>query len=104
MESETRFAMLSRSHPEAAERFLAEAQKDAERRFKAYQELAQTVIPAKAGIQRSEATMRLHPGQQTQWHALYRRDIRPCKTGLGAQTGSCRGFHQAVWRAYPGLV
>jgi len=41
MESETRFAMLSRSHPEAAERFLAEAQKEAERRFKAYQDLAQ---------------------------------------------------------------
>jgi pyruvate-ferredoxin/flavodoxin oxidoreductase len=41
MESETRFAMLARSHPEAAERFLAEAQKEAERRFKAYQELAQ---------------------------------------------------------------
>ncbi|HNA83765.1 MAG TPA: thiamine pyrophosphate-dependent enzyme, partial [Thiobacillaceae bacterium] len=41
MESETRFAMLARSHPEAAEHFLAEAQKEAERRFKAYQELAQ---------------------------------------------------------------
>ncbi len=41
MESETRFAMLSRSHPEAAQRFLAEAQKQAEHRFKIYQELAQ---------------------------------------------------------------
>ncbi|KAF0148264.1 MAG: putative pyruvate-flavodoxin oxidoreductase [bacterium] len=41
MDSETRFAMLARSHPEASERFLAEAQKAAERRFKAYQELAQ---------------------------------------------------------------
>ncbi|MBK6742864.1 MAG: pyruvate:ferredoxin (flavodoxin) oxidoreductase [Hydrogenophilales bacterium] len=41
MESETRFAMLSRSHPEDAERFLAEAQKDADRRFKAYHDLAQ---------------------------------------------------------------
>ncbi len=41
MESETRFAMLARSHPEDAERFLAEAQKEAERRFKVYQELAQ---------------------------------------------------------------
>jgi len=41
MESETRFAMLARSHPEDAERFLAEAQKEADRRFKAYQELAQ---------------------------------------------------------------
>ncbi len=40
MDSETRFAMLARSHPEAAEHFLAEAQKDAERRFKAYQDLA----------------------------------------------------------------
>ncbi|WP_079436811.1 pyruvate:ferredoxin (flavodoxin) oxidoreductase [Zoogloea sp. LCSB751] len=41
MDSETRFAMLARSHPEAAERLLAEAQKEADRRFKAYQELAQ---------------------------------------------------------------
>ena len=41
MESETRFAMLARSHPEAAEHFLAQAQQEAERRFKAYQELAQ---------------------------------------------------------------
>jgi pyruvate-ferredoxin/flavodoxin oxidoreductase len=41
MESETRFAMLARSHPEAAQRFLAAAQHDAERRFKAYQDMAQ---------------------------------------------------------------
>jgi pyruvate-ferredoxin/flavodoxin oxidoreductase len=41
MESETRFAMLARSHPEAAQRFLQEAQKDAERRFKAYQDMAE---------------------------------------------------------------
>ncbi|MHB1401308.1 MAG: pyruvate:ferredoxin (flavodoxin) oxidoreductase [Thiobacillus sp.] len=41
MESETRFAMLARSHPEAAQHFLEEAQKEAERRFKAYQEMAQ---------------------------------------------------------------
>jgi len=41
MESETRFAMLARSHPEAAQRFLEQAQQDAERRFKAYRELAQ---------------------------------------------------------------
>jgi pyruvate-ferredoxin/flavodoxin oxidoreductase len=40
MESETRFAMLARSHPEAAQRFLEQAQQDAERRFKAYQEMA----------------------------------------------------------------
>jgi pyruvate-ferredoxin/flavodoxin oxidoreductase len=42
MESETRFAMLQRSHPEAAQRFLEQAQQDAERRFKTYQELAQS--------------------------------------------------------------
>jgi pyruvate-ferredoxin/flavodoxin oxidoreductase len=42
MESETRFAMLARSHPEDAQRFLEEAQKEAERRFKAYQEMANT--------------------------------------------------------------
>jgi pyruvate-ferredoxin/flavodoxin oxidoreductase len=40
MESETRFAMLARSHPEAAQRFLAAAQQDAERRFKTYQDMA----------------------------------------------------------------
>ena len=40
MESETRFAMLKRSHPEAAQRFLKQAQDDAERRFKAYQDMA----------------------------------------------------------------
>jgi pyruvate-ferredoxin/flavodoxin oxidoreductase len=40
MDSETRFAMLARSHPEAAERLLAEAQKEADRRFRTYQELA----------------------------------------------------------------
>jgi pyruvate-ferredoxin/flavodoxin oxidoreductase len=32
--------MLARSHPEAAQRFLEQAQQDAERRFKAYQQLA----------------------------------------------------------------
>jgi pyruvate-ferredoxin/flavodoxin oxidoreductase len=41
MESETRFAMLARSQPEAAQRFLEQAQQDAERRFKAYRDLAQ---------------------------------------------------------------
>jgi len=41
MESETRFAMLQRSHPEAAQRFLQQAQQDAQRRFKAYQDMAQ---------------------------------------------------------------
>ena len=49
MDSETRFAMLARSHPEAAERLLAEAQKDADRRFKGYQELAQRPTDASKG-------------------------------------------------------
>ncbi len=40
MESETRFAMLARSHPEAAQRFLAQAQQDAERRYQTYQDMA----------------------------------------------------------------
>ncbi len=40
-DTETRFAMLFRSHPEAAERFLAEAQKGAEARYRAYQALTQ---------------------------------------------------------------
>ena len=41
MHSETRFAMLSRSHPEAAERFLVAAQKGAEQRFAAYKAMAE---------------------------------------------------------------
>ncbi|OYY94467.1 MAG: pyruvate:ferredoxin (flavodoxin) oxidoreductase [Hydrogenophilales bacterium 28-61-23] len=44
MESETRFAMLQRSHPEAARHFMEQAQKDAERRFKSYQEMASTPV------------------------------------------------------------
>ena len=40
MESETRFAMLQRSHPDAAQRFLQQAQQNAERRFKMYQDMA----------------------------------------------------------------
>ncbi len=42
MESETRFAMLARSHPDAAQQFLEQAQRDAERRFKTYQDMAQS--------------------------------------------------------------
>ena len=41
MESETRFAMLARSHPEAAQHFLEQAQQEADRRFKIYQDMAQ---------------------------------------------------------------
>jgi pyruvate-ferredoxin/flavodoxin oxidoreductase len=41
MQSETRFAMLSRSHPEDAERFLAAAQKGAEERFAAYKAMVE---------------------------------------------------------------
>jgi pyruvate-ferredoxin/flavodoxin oxidoreductase len=41
MESETRFAMLARSHPEAAQGFLEQAQQESERRFKTYQDMAQ---------------------------------------------------------------
>ena len=44
MLSETRFAMLQRSHPEAAERFLTAAQKESERRFATYQSLAKGSI------------------------------------------------------------
>ncbi|MDD3353444.1 pyruvate:ferredoxin (flavodoxin) oxidoreductase [Zoogloea sp.] len=40
MDSETRFAMLARSHPEVAERLMLEAQKEADRRYAAYQALA----------------------------------------------------------------
>ncbi len=43
MASETRFAMLQRSHPEAAEAFLAAAQREADARFRAYQAMTRTV-------------------------------------------------------------
>ena len=42
MESETRFAMLARSHPEAAQHLVQQAQQDAERRFRTYQEMARS--------------------------------------------------------------
>jgi len=45
MESETRFAMLSRSHPEAAEHFMAEAQSIADRRYQSYLALARQGEP-----------------------------------------------------------
>ena len=40
MESETRFAMLQRSHPETAQRFMDAAQQEADQRFKMYQDMA----------------------------------------------------------------
>jgi pyruvate-ferredoxin/flavodoxin oxidoreductase len=40
MDSETRFAMLARSHPEVAGQLAAEAQREADRRYRAYAELA----------------------------------------------------------------
>jgi pyruvate-ferredoxin/flavodoxin oxidoreductase len=46
MERETRFAMLARGHPEAAVRFLAEAQREADRRYVYYRDLAQIKPPA----------------------------------------------------------
>ncbi|MEW5769503.1 MAG: pyruvate:ferredoxin (flavodoxin) oxidoreductase [Pseudomonadota bacterium] len=46
MQSETRFAMLARSHPQDAERFLAAAQREAEARFAAYKALAEAAPPA----------------------------------------------------------
>jgi hypothetical protein len=55
MESETRFAMLARSHPEDAQRFLQQAQKEAERRFKAYQEMAEGLADKR--FQRREPNM-----------------------------------------------
>jgi pyruvate-ferredoxin/flavodoxin oxidoreductase len=45
MDSETRFAMLARSHPEAAERLATAAQDEADRRYKAYQALAAAHTP-----------------------------------------------------------
>ncbi|MDD2991551.1 MAG: pyruvate:ferredoxin (flavodoxin) oxidoreductase [Zoogloea sp.] len=40
MDSETRFAMLARSHPEVASQLAAEAQREADRRYQAYADLA----------------------------------------------------------------
>ncbi|WP_374494558.1 pyruvate:ferredoxin (flavodoxin) oxidoreductase [Zoogloea sp.] len=40
MDSETRFAMLARSHPDVARRLAVEAQREADQRYRAYQELA----------------------------------------------------------------
>jgi pyruvate-ferredoxin/flavodoxin oxidoreductase len=40
MDSETRFAMLARIHPEVAGQLAAEAQREADRRYRAYAELA----------------------------------------------------------------
>lgn len=46
MASETRFAMLGRSHPQAAQDFLEAAQREAERRYADYQALAQRASDA----------------------------------------------------------
>ncbi len=70
MESETRFAMLHRSHPEAAAQFMAEAQKEADRRYQGYLELSrhsgapQPVIPAQAGIQNDNPQVTPHEPAQ----------------------------------------
>ncbi|MBL8453966.1 MAG: pyruvate:ferredoxin (flavodoxin) oxidoreductase, partial [Zoogloea sp.] len=40
MDSESRFAMLARSHPDVASQLAAEAQREADRRYRAYAELA----------------------------------------------------------------
>jgi pyruvate-ferredoxin/flavodoxin oxidoreductase len=40
MDSETRFAMLARSHPDVARQLAAEAQREADQRYRAYAELA----------------------------------------------------------------
>ncbi len=42
--TETRFSVLQRSHPEAAERFLHQAQKEVESKFMMYQQLAQLAV------------------------------------------------------------
>jgi pyruvate-ferredoxin/flavodoxin oxidoreductase len=42
--TETRFSVLERTHPEDAERFLRQAQKDAESRFFLYEQLAQLAV------------------------------------------------------------
>ena len=41
VETETRFSMLWRSHPEDAERYLAQAQQEVDQRYRHYQQLAE---------------------------------------------------------------
>jgi pyruvate-ferredoxin/flavodoxin oxidoreductase len=42
--TETRFSVLQRTHPEAAERFLRQAQKQAESKFFLYEQLAHLAV------------------------------------------------------------
>jgi pyruvate-ferredoxin/flavodoxin oxidoreductase len=44
MSTETRFSVLERIHPEAAERFLRQAQREAESTFLLYEQLAQLAV------------------------------------------------------------
>jgi pyruvate-ferredoxin/flavodoxin oxidoreductase len=44
MSTETRFSVLDRTHPEAAERFLSRAQKLAESKFFLYEQLAHLAV------------------------------------------------------------
>jgi pyruvate-ferredoxin/flavodoxin oxidoreductase len=55
VETETRFSMLWRSHPEDAERYLAQAQQEVDHRYRHYQQLAELSwenepAPAQAGL------------------------------------------------------
>ena len=63
MESETRFAMLWHSHPEAADAFAEQAQADIDARFKHYQQLAamdwsegETMSSARAQVRKQADT------------------------------------------------
>jgi pyruvate-ferredoxin/flavodoxin oxidoreductase len=47
--TETRFNVLSRTHPDAAERFLSQAQRHIQTRFQLYEQLANLAVQ-KAGI------------------------------------------------------
>lgn len=47
--SETRFSVLSRTHPEAAQRFLKQAQQHAQEKFRLYEQLAHIKLTGEAG-------------------------------------------------------
>ncbi len=54
--SETRFAVLSRSHPEAAQRFLKQARQHAQERFRLYEQLAHIKLTGEAGTEERKSS------------------------------------------------
>lgn len=57
--NEARFTVLERQHPEAAERFMVQAEKDAKLRHQEYLELAEMALPEAEIEKNAEATAEL---------------------------------------------